>query len=301
MQASATPTRSIGMIGIGLMGHGIASNLLKHGHRLAVLDHPGNQPLDDLKASGATVHARVADLVAASEVVILCVTGSPQVEAVLLGDAQGAGGVIAALRPGTVVIDCSTAIPASTERMAQAVQAAGGRFLDAPMTRTPKEAALGKLNLLVGGDATTFEAMRPLLACFAENIFHAGAVGAGHRMKLLHNYVSLGFVALLSEAAAAAQRSGIAPEVFVDILGKGGGGGVALERVKPYLLSGDVSSLRFAMSNAQKDLGYYRTMAGDLGAADAIAEAVLRTYDRGVAEAGAQAGVLELVAVLAKS
>ena len=301
MQASATPTRSIGMIGIGLMGHGIASNLLKHGHRLAVLDHPGNQPLDDLKASGATVHARVADLVAASEVVILCVTGSPQVEAVMLGDAQGAGGVIAALRPGTVVIDCSTAIPASTERMAQAVQAAGGRFLDAPMTRTPKEAALGKLNLLVGGDTATFEAMRPLLACFAENIFHAGTVGAGHRMKLLHNYVSLGFVALLSEAAAAAQRSGIAPEVFVDILGKGGGGGVALERVKPYLLSGDVSSLRFAMSNAQKDLGYYRTMAGDLGAADAIAEAVLRTYDRGVAEAGAQAGVLELVAVLAKS
>ena len=233
MQASATPTRSIGMIGIGLMGHGIASNLLKHGHRLAVLDHPGNQPLDDLKASGATVHARVADLVAASEVVILCVTGSPQVEAVLLGDSQGAGGVIAALRPGTVVIDCSTAIPASTERMAQAVQAAGGRFLDAPMTRTPKEAALGKLNLLVGGDAATFEEMRPLLACFAENIFHAGAVGAGHRMKLLHNYVSLGFVALLSEAAAAAQRSGIAPEVFVDILGKGGGGGVALERVMP--------------------------------------------------------------------
>lgn len=301
MQASATPTRSIGMIGIGLMGHGIASNLLKHGHRLAVLDHPGNQPLDDLKASGAAVHIRVADLVAASEVVILCVTGSPQVEAVLLGDAQGAGGVIAALRPGTVVIDCSTAIPASTERMAQAVQAAGGRFLDAPMTRTPKEAALGKLNLLVGGDAATFEEMRPLLACFAENIFHAGAVGAGHRMKLLHNYVSLGFVALLSEAAAAAQRSGISPEVFVDILGKGGGGGVALERVKPYLLSGDVSSLRFAMSNAQKDLGYYRTMAGDLGAADAIAEAVLRTYDRGVAEAGAQAGVLELVAVLGKS
>ena len=70
------------------------------------------------------------------------------------------------------------------------------------MTRTPKEAAEGRLNLLVGGDAALFAECRPLLACFAENISHAGPVGAGHRMKLLHNYVSLGVIALLSEAAA---------------------------------------------------------------------------------------------------
>jgi 3-hydroxyisobutyrate dehydrogenase-like beta-hydroxyacid dehydrogenase len=86
--------------------------------------------------------------------------------------------VLAALRPGTVVIDCSTAIPSSTLRMAQAVQAAGGRFLDAPMTRTPKEAAEGRLNLLVGGDAALLDECRPLLQCFAENITHAGPVGA---------------------------------------------------------------------------------------------------------------------------
>jgi 3-hydroxyisobutyrate dehydrogenase-like beta-hydroxyacid dehydrogenase len=294
MQATTSPRR-IGMIGIGLMGHGIASNLVKHGHPLAVLDHPGNQPLDALKAAGVTTHARASDLAAASDVVILCVTGSPQVEAVLLGE----GGVLAGLRPGSTVIDCSTAIPASTERIAQAVQAAGGRFLDAPMTRTPKEAAEGRLNLLVGGDKALFDECRPLLACFAENISHAGPVGAGHRMKLLHNYVSLGFVALLSEAAACAQRSGIAPEVFVDILAKGGGGGVALERVKPFLLNGDNGSLRFAMANAHKDLGYYATMAADAGAVGEIADAVLRTYAQGSAEGGAQAGVLDLVTLLA--
>ena len=288
--------KNIGMVGIGMMGHGIASNLVKHGHTLAVLDHPGNQPLDALKAAGVATHVRASDLAAASEVVILCVTGSPQVEAVLLGE----GGVLQGLRPGTVVIDCSTAIPTSTERIAQAVHAAGGRFMDAPMTRTPKEAAEGRLNLLVGGDKALFDECRPLLACFAENISHAGPVGAGHRMKLLHNYVSLGFVALLSEAAACAQRSGIAPEAFLDILAKGGGGGVALERVKPCLLSGDKSSLRFAMSNAQKDLGYYTTMAGDAGAVGVIADAVLRTYAQGVAEGGEQAGVLDLVGLLAR-
>ncbi|MCG3190091.1 MAG: 2-hydroxy-3-oxopropionate reductase [Burkholderiaceae bacterium] len=288
-------SQKIGLIGVGLMGHGIASNLLKHGHALALLEHPGNQPLDALKAAGATTRSSARSLAGDADVVILCVTGSPQVEAVLLG----ADGVLAGLRPGTVVIDCSTAIPQSTERMAQAVHAAGGRFLDAPMTRTPKEAAEGRLNLLVGGDAALFEQHRPLLACFAENITHVGPVGAGHRMKLLHNYVSLGFIALLSEAAACAQRGAVASDVFVEVLAKGGGGGVALERLKPYLLRRDASSLRFAMANAHKDLGYYQTMAHDSGAVSEIADAVLHTYAQGAADGGPDAQAIELTALLA--
>ena len=198
--------KNVGMVGIGMMGHGIASNLLKHGHALAVLEHEGNQPLDALKAAGAQTFTSAAALAARSEVVILVLTGSPQVEAVL----TGADGVLAGLKPGSVVIDCSTAIPSSTIRMAEAVSKAGSAMLDAPMTRTPKEAAEGRLNLLVGGDAALFDACRPLLACFAENITHVGAVGSGHSMKLLHNYVSLGSVALIAEAAACAQRNGVA-------------------------------------------------------------------------------------------
>lgn len=232
----------IGLVGVGLMGHGIALNIARKGYALAVLEHPGNQPLDELRALGVTSAATVRALARQVEVLILCVTGSPQVEAVLLGE-QGA---LAALRPGTVVIDCSTAIPTSTEAVARAVAAAGGRFLDAPMTRTPKEAAEGRLNLLVGGDAALLAECLPLLQCFAENITHTGAVGSGHRMKLLHNYVSLGSVALIAEAAACAQAGGVAPQVFVDVLAKGGGGGVALERLRPYLLRHDASGLRFS-------------------------------------------------------
>lgn len=286
--------KKIGMVGIGLMGHGIASNIVKQGYRLTVLEHPGNQPLDGLKAAGVRTLTRAKDLAENSEVIILCVTGSPQVEAVLFEK----GGVLEGLQPQAVVIDCSTAIPSSTEKIAHAVAQAGGRFLDAPMTRTPKEAAEGRLNLLVGGDLALFEECRPLLACFAENISHAGGVGAGHRMKLLHNYVSLGFVALLSEAAACAQRAGIASDVFVDVLAKGGGGGAALERLKPYLASGDTSALRFAMANAKKDLGYYNAMASDTGAVSIIAQAVLETFDQGLQEGGDQALVLELVSLL---
>jgi 3-hydroxyisobutyrate dehydrogenase-like beta-hydroxyacid dehydrogenase len=287
--------KNIGMIGNGMMGHGIATNIAKHGYPLAVLEHAGNQPLDALKAAGARSFARAADLAAQSDIVILVLTGSPQVEAVLTGE----GGVLQGLRPGSIVIDCSTAIPASTLRMAQAVQAAGSRFLDTPMTRTPKEAAEGRLNLLVGGDAALLEECRPLLSCFAENILHAGPVGAGHGMKLLHNFVSLGTVALIAEAAACAGQHGVAPEMFVEILAKGGGGGVALERLRPYLTAKDTSSLRFSIANASKDLGYYNTMAGDAGAHRDIAAAVLQTlqHAQGLAP---EALVPELADLLAR-
>lgn len=272
--------KKIGMIGIGLMGHGIATNIVKHGYPLRVLEHAGNQPLDALKAAGVTTSQTPKELAAESEVIILCVTGTPQVEAVLLGDS----GVLKGMKPGTIIIDCSTAVPSSTEKVAQAVIAAGGFFLDSPMTRTPKEAAEGRLNLLVGGDAALFEQCKPILQCFAENITHAGPIGAGHRMKLLHNYVSLGFVSLLAEAAACAERAGVDPQTFVNVLAVGGGGGAALERLKPYLQSGDANGLRFSIANALKDLTYYNAMAEDSQADHTIAKAVKSTLDQATQE-----------------
>ena len=289
--------KKIGMVGIGLMGHGIASNLLKHGYPLTVLEHAGNQPLDALLKAGARTAPSCAALAAEADVVILVVTGTPQVEAVLLGEQDkergnqtasdigignscaGADGILRSLRPGSVVIDCSTTVPESTERMARAVQAVGCDFLDAPMTRTAKEAAEGRLNLLVGGSAELLARCLPILQSFAENITHAGPVGAGHRMKLLHNYVSLGFATLLAEAAACAKNAGIDPQVFVDVLAQGGGGGAALERLRPFITSGDASTLKFSINNAQKDLRYYNTMAQDAQAAHTVAAAVLKTLE----------------------
>lgn len=288
-------TRRIGMIGIGMMGHGIASNIVKHGHPLAFLEHPGNQPVDALVAAGARPMPSIAALAAESDVVILCVTGSPEVESVLFQ----AGGLLESLRPGTLIVDCSTAIPSSTLKIADAVAKAGGRFIDAPMTRTPKEAAEGRLNLLVGGEAALFVEIRPLLACFAENIVHAGPVGAGHRMKLLHNYVSLGFSAVLAEAAACAQRANVDPHVFMEVLAKGGGGGVVLERLRPYIESKEIAAFRFSISNALKDIGYYTTMAGEMGASMATAQGIRQTLEGAVAAGLGGAAVPELIDLLA--
>ena len=274
----------VGLIGVGLMGHGLARNILKLGHRLSVMAHPGNRPLDELLANGVHVRETAADVAADADILILCVTGSPEVEAVLTGQA----GALGALRPGCIVVDCSTAVPEETERMAALVEGVGARFVDAPMTRSASHAHEGKLNLLVGSGPDDFERVRPLLACFAENITHTGAVGTGHRMKLLHNFVSLGFVTLLAGAA----------DVFIDVLAAGGGSGTALDRLRPFILANDASGLQFTIANALKDLTYYAGMAKGVGAAHTVADAVGATLDAVARSGRADAMIPELVTLL---
>lgn len=287
----------IGLIGVGLMGHGIALNLLKHGHRLGFLAHPGNQPVEALLGAGAVAQDTARQIAQGSDILILCVPGSPEVEQVLTGPQ----GLIEGLHPGAIVVDCSTALPESTLRMAARVREAGAAFLDAPMTRTAQHAREGRLNLLVGGEAKDLARIEPVLRCFAENITLAGPVGAGHRLKLLHNFVSLGSAALIAEAAACADRGGTDPQVFIDVLASGGGAGVALDRLRPYILRQDSSGLQFHMGHALKDLAYYAQMAGGLAAAHRIGDAVAGTYREAVERRGAQAMVPELVSVLAEA
>ncbi len=286
----------IGMIGLGLMGLGIATNIVKKGFALTAMEHAGNQPLGDLIAAGAHTAPTAQAVAQASDTVILCVNGSAQVDAILAGDT----GLLAGLREGMTVIDCSTSMPGSTLQVAATLAQRGVRFMDAAMTRTPNEAMQGRLNLLVGGDAALLEACRPLLSTFAENIVHAGAVSAGHSMKLLHNFVSLGSVTLLAEAAACARRAGIDDAVFVEVLEKGGGWGAALERLKPYVLRGETSGLRFSMGNALKDLGYYADMAQGNGAHDVAAQAMQATLAAACQTVDPQTLLPELVGVLQK-
>lgn len=285
---------SVGLVGVGMMGHGIAQNLLKHGRQLTFLKHPGNQPVADLEAAGAIGVNDLGALAQNAEIIILCITGSPQVESVLYED-----GLLPELTSRHVLIDCSTALPSSTAKVSQAVIAQGAQFLDSPMTRTPKEAAEGRLNLIVGGERALFETQVPLLRCFAENIVYAGPIGAGHQMKLLHNFVSMGFAAVLSEAAACAARLGVPTEAFVEILAKGGGNSVVLERLRPYLESEDDSGFRFSLANAVKDMTYYHTMVEQAHAQDTMAQAVKQTYEIGLAR-DSQATIPALITLLGR-
>lgn len=289
--------QNIGVIGCGLMGHGIAKNLLGAGHALTILDHPGNQPADDLAALGAGFSPDMADVAHAKDAVLLVLPGSPEVAAVVLG----AGGLLDALEDGTLVIDATSAQPDETLKIAAAIQARGCAYVDAPMTRTPKEAEEGRLNVLLGGADEDVARAEPIVRAYAEHIAHGGPVSAGHRLKLLHNFASLGQAVIIAEALAAAAKGGVDTGVLIEVLATGGAGGVALERLRPYVETHSTAAFQFAIKNAAKDLGYYTAMAGSLGAGHTVADAVARVLDDALAEGGDDKVMPELIDILGAS
>ena len=257
----------IGFIGIGLMGHGMAKNLLAKGHPLVFLAHRNRKNLTDLLALGAKEAKSPAEIAAQSDVVILCVTGTPQVEANVYG------GLLEAARSGQIVIDCSTSEPASTERIRADFDKKGVRFVDAPLARTPVQAEEGKLNCMVGAEEATFAAVKPVLEKFCENIFHVGGPGAGHKVKLINNFLALGTAALVCESLGACAAVGIDAETFYKLISAGGANSAMFQMVVPKALKGDLTGLLFTLANAKKDIGYYQSMvasapfAGSMGAA----------------------------------
>lgn len=283
-----------GLIGAGLMGHGIAKNILTHGYPLAYLAHPGNRPTDDLVELGAEAVPEIGDLVARSDVIFICVTGSPQVEQIVFQDR----GVAASVKPGQIVADLSTVEPSTTRRVHAAIQDQGAEYVDIPMTRTPKEAEAGKLNLLTGGDAATLETLQPLLASFAENIYHAGPVGAGHALKLLHNFISLGNCALLAEAVACAAKTNVDMETFLEVLRTGGGDSVALKRLTPYITDKDEAGFLFSLGNCSKDMSYYTDMAVSHGSPATGAAAIRDLFKRLSEEGGETLPVPRMIDLL---
>jgi 3-hydroxyisobutyrate dehydrogenase-like beta-hydroxyacid dehydrogenase len=263
----------IGFIGVGLMGHGMAKNLLLKGFAVSILGHRNRAPVEDLVSRGAREARDVTDVVQSSDIVFLCVTGTPEVEDLM----HRPGGVLASARAGQIVVDTSTSQPASTLRLAEQARAKGVRFVDAPLARTPVEAEEGRLNSFVGADAQTFAELRPALAAYSENIFHMGEVGTGHKIKLLNNAMGIGIAALTSEMLAACAKLGVDWTKFFEVVSGGPLNNVMFQRIAGGAAEGDLDRMKFTVRNAAKDLRYYAQMAAEAGVAGALAPAVLQT------------------------
>lgn len=250
----------VGLIGVGLMGREMGRNILADGHHLSVLAHKNREPVEDLITCGAVEVTSAAAMAAQCDLVILCVTGSPQVEDVVYRDT----GLLAGLRAGLIIVDCSTSLPESTRKVASDVIAAGGRYLDAPLTGTPKQAETGELGIIVGGEEETLRAAMPVLNAVSKKIIHGGAIGAGHSIKLINNFLSLGNVAIVAEAIATAIKADLDMEALRDFVGAGGGNSIMFQRMMKIPLNGDDSELQFVIKNAFKDVSYYNSMANAL-------------------------------------
>jgi 3-hydroxyisobutyrate dehydrogenase-like beta-hydroxyacid dehydrogenase len=266
--------KRVGLIGAGLMGHGIGKNILLKGYPLTVLAHRNRAPIDDLVAKGATEAKSPRAVAEASDVIVLCVTGSPEVEAVVLGK----DGVLEGVRAGTIVMDCTTAEPGSTQKVAAAIAEKGGRFADTPLVRTPKEAEEGKLGVMTGGDEATLAELRPIIDCFADTVVHAGPLGAGHTLKLVNNFIAIGTAGVVAEGITAAAKAGVGMEALRDIVMAGGARSVMFERLIKVPLANDDTAAQFAIKNARKDLRYYTNLTETMPFTSFIAEAVHQCF-----------------------
>lgn len=265
---------NIGFIGLGLMGHGIAKNIVDKGYPLTFLGRKNRKPAEDLASRGAKEVATSREVAAASDIVFICVTGSREVEAII----RGSAGLKEGLKQGSVVVDCSTSDPTSTVALAAELNALGVDYVDAPLSRTPKEAWEGTLDAMVGAPDAVFARLKPVIETWAGRIVHIGGTGDGHRMKLLNNFISLGYAAIYSEALALAEKVGISPSRFDSVIRNGRMDCGFYQTFMRWTLEGDRDAHKFSIANAFKDLTYLESMAGAAGIANPLGNATKNSF-----------------------
>ncbi|MEO8807242.1 MAG: NAD(P)-dependent oxidoreductase [Burkholderiaceae bacterium] len=266
--------KTIGFIGLGMMGHGIAKNLLAKGFAVRFKVHRNRANLQDLIDAGAVEVSSRAELVRGADIVVLCVTGTPQVE----DNVYGEDGLLNAARDGLIVVDHSTAEPASSTRIRADFAARGVRYIDAPLARTPKEAEEGRLNTMVGAEPADLELLKPILAAYCENIIHVGPPGHGHVLKLINNMLAMTTAAAIAEAMTTAAKAGLSLQKVFDVISAGGVNSGIFQMMVGRMLQGDLAGLKFSIGNAQKDLRYYTHLTEMLPTTSFIAEAAHQSF-----------------------
>ena len=267
-----------GFIGVGLMGHGMAKNIVEKGFPLTIMGHRNRAPVDDLVKRGAKEVKTPAEVAKASDVVFLCVTGSAQVEALV----RAPQGLKAGAHDGLIIVDCSTVDPASTLALAAELAASKVHFIDAPLGGPPADAEKGKLSAMVGADDAVFARVKPLIEAWAVTISHIGKVGDGHKMKLINNFVAMGYGAIYAEALALAQKSGLTIATFDKVLRGSRMDCGFYQTFFQYVIGGDRNAHQFTLVNALKDMRYVEAMSASAGVANPVGNAVKNAYTMAV-------------------
>ena len=279
---------TIGFIGLGLMGRNMVENLLNKGHQPVVMDL-NKDAVAAVVARGATEARSAAELAAACDIIMLCLTTSEVVEKVVYAP----DGLLAGIRKGAVLIDVGTCIPASTRKIGADLAAKGAGMIDAPLGRTAAHAKEGKLNIMAAGDKATFDKVKPVLDQQGENVFYLGALGAGHTTKLINNFMGMTTVAAMSQAFAVAELAGVDRQQLFDIMSTGPSNSPFMGFCKNYAVDG-VSNLGFSIANANKDLGYFLAMVENLGTRAQIAEGTAANLQAAVAAGMGSGNVPEI-------
>jgi len=286
----------IGFIGLGLMGSAMVERLQNLNYPLLVTAHLNRGPIETAVARGAKEVRTPGELAAKSDIIMLCVDTSAAVESVM----NGADGVIQNLTTGTLVIDFGTSIPGSTRKLAAACKAKGASMMDAPLGRTPAHAVDGLLNIMAAGAENDFNRARPILDDLGEKVFHVGPVGAGHTLKLINNFFAMTTACAMSEAFAMADLAGLKRETLYEVMSSGPLKSGMMDFIKANAIDGNKNVLAFSVTNAHKDVGYYASMADELGVPSFIAPAVKNTLGLAKVSSWGNRMVAEMVDFIAE-
>ncbi|HEY2887526.1 MAG TPA: NAD(P)-dependent oxidoreductase [Candidatus Limnocylindrales bacterium] len=249
----------IGFLGLGTMGAAMAGHLVRSGRPVTVWNRtPGRAA--ELVEAGATEAARPAAVGAASDVVLLCVSDTPDVEAVLFGP----GGLAEGVRAGQLVIDCSTIAPGATREMAGRLAELGVDFADAPVSGGSEGAQKATLTIFVGGQPGVFERARPILEVIGKTITHVGPVGSGQAVKAVNQVILAGTYLGVAEGIVLALKAGLDVEQVVGALGGGAAQSWVLANRSGRMLANDYP-LGFKVALHLKDLGIALGLAAESG------------------------------------
>ena len=249
---------SVGFIGLGLMGKPMTRRLLGAGHKVAVANR-SRPAVDELAGEGAIPCGNPAEVAKQAEVVFTCLPDAPHVEEVVLGP----NGLAGAMRPGSVLVDCTSNQPASAAKVAKALAERGVEMLDAPVSGAPEGAAAGTLSIMVGGPRKAFERCKPLLDALGRKVVLVGEANGSGCIAKLANQVLVAVTFLgVGEALVLGAKAGLDPAALVEVLGAGLARCGALEVKAPKILSGDfrpgarvtmhVKDLRYALDHARE-------------------------------------------------
>ena len=262
----------VGFIGLGIMGRGMAANLLAKGFDVAVWNRTASRA-DGLVEAGAARAESPAAVARACPIVITCVSDTPDVEAVVLGP----GGVVEGVASGSLVIDCSTISPQATLEIAQALEAKGASMLDAPISGGSEGAEKGTLSIMVGGRAEDFERAGPYLEAMGTTITHVGAQGAGQTVKLVNQILVVGNCVAMCEALLFAQAGGVDLRKTFDAISQGAAGSWMFTNRAPQIIRRDWSP-GFMVSLQQKDLRLVLAAADEMGVPIPVTAQIFNLY-----------------------
>jgi 3-hydroxyisobutyrate dehydrogenase len=256
-------TRRIGFIGLGNMGTPMAANLGRGGHDVMAYDVAAERAHRFARAHTARATESLAELAAHAEIAITMLpTGREVRDAVL--DAQG-GAFAAGLRSNAIVVDMSSADPVGTRRLGAELARRGIRLVDAPVSGGVPGARDGTLAIMIGGEAETVAAVKPVLAAMGKHLFEVGGLGCGHAMKALNNFLAATSSAAGAEAVTIGRRFGLDPAVMTDVINASTGRSFASENlIKQHVLSGSFST-GFALGLLAKDVKIAADLARQIG------------------------------------